>query len=107
MDDIEVETTEQYYYDDVSEFVERIELSTEEIILQQICPSKLRQVRSASSAGGHSVEEQGKYVSLRKPHFLNDIKMFLYDYCTTGEFYLDDSARPAAGDEDDDASQAW
>lgn len=102
MDDVEVETTEQYYYDDVSEFVERIELSTEEIILQQICPSKLRQVRSASSAGGHSAEEQGKYVSLRKPHFLNDIKMFLYDYCTTGEFYLDDSARPAAGDEDDD-----
>ena len=39
MDDIEVETTEQYYYDDVSEFVERIELSTEEIILRQICPS--------------------------------------------------------------------
>lgn len=34
MDDVEVETTEQYYYDDVSEFVERIELSTEEIILQ-------------------------------------------------------------------------
>ena len=31
----------------------------------------------------------GKFVRLNKKSFLNDIKIFLYDYCTTGEFYIE------------------
>lgn len=103
MDDIQLETCEEYFYDDILQFIQRAELSTEEIILKRICPSKFHERRSATSS--NSLRDQdGKYVSLWKSTFLNDIKVFLYDYCTTGEFYHKQTINSSgfSGEEEDE-----
>ena len=68
---------------EISDFIDRVELSTEEIIYDQIYNKKL-------------------FVSVEKENFLEDVKRFLYSYCTTGEFYPH-SPSQLEGDGEDEA----
>ena len=69
MDDIEHETHTWYLLDEITDFVEMMELSTEEIISKHIC------------------SDSKKYIMIHNETLVDDLKEFLYDYCTTGEFY--------------------
>lgn len=58
--------------DQIYDFIDRTELSAEQMIQDQL------------------LQEDPLYVSISKQFFLQDVKEFLYDYVTTGCFYLNE-----------------
>ena len=88
MDDILFETQEQFLLDSILDFVDSAELSAEQIIFNQIYPSlsQLSNPRSATSES-ESEHEGRRFISIDKTNFLQNVKEFLYRFCTTGFFY--------------------
>jgi len=68
-DDIETETERVFLLNDIAEFLNRVELSSEEVLYQQIA------------------SDDPQYVPIEKDNFQEDVKRFLYHYCTSGDFY--------------------
>lgn len=52
--------------DKISNYIDLMELSIEKVILNKL--------------------EQGSFVSLNKENLVQDVKLFLYNYCTQGDF---------------------
>lgn len=69
MDDIEYDTCQYHLLDQIENFLDQFQLSSEDIIQD------------------HIFADEPKYFSLKKETLLPDIKQFLYTFCTTGSFY--------------------